>query len=193
MQIKGRENVRNVIIDLSPSFRSFSKELFPNAMITADKFHVIKLLTPAIQRYKREVIGSSRKNPFKTLLLKYGIKLKYHERTVLRGILEHYPELRDLYTTKEAIHKLYRTKGYKQARAAFIKLTDWFAHSQIPEIKTFRRTLMSWREEILNYFKTGLSNGRTEGYNRKAKLIQRSAYGFKKFNNYRLKLLYACR
>ena len=39
--------------------------------------------------------------------------------------------------------------------------------------------------KILNYFSTGgLNNGRTEGYNRKAKLIQRSAYGFRSFKNY---------
>ncbi|MCB9090953.1 MAG: transposase [Halobacteriovoraceae bacterium] len=32
-----------------------------------------------------------------------------------------------------------------------------------------------------------------EGYNRKAKLVQRNAYGFRSFKNYRLKLLYSCR
>ena len=49
------------------------------------------------------------------------------------------------------------------------------------------------QKEILNYFSTRLTNGRTEGYNRKAKLIQRCAYGFRNFENYRLKLLYMCR
>ena len=56
-----------------------------------------------------------------------------------------------------------------------------------------RKTLMKWRAEILNYFKSGITNAKTEGYNRKAKLIQRKAFGYKKFENYRLRLIYECR
>jgi len=115
------------------------------------------------------------------------------KKNTLRAILHFYPNLKDIYTAKEALHSLYQIKGYKKARDALIRLTDWLAYSKIPELQTLRRTLRSWREEILNYFKTKLTNGRTEGYNRKAKVIQRNAYGFRKFENYRLKLIYLCR
>lgn len=60
-------------------------------------------------------------------------------------------------------------------------------------LRSLRRTLMDWREEILNYFERRVTNGKTEGFNRKAKLVQRNAYGFKKFENYRLKLIYLSR
>lgn len=193
LEIKGRTNVKNVVIDLSSGFKRVAEELFPQATITVDKFHVIKLLHPAIQKYKREVIGNLRKNPFKNLLLKDGRKLKFHEKNVLRSIIHFYPNLKDVYTAKEAIHAFYRTKGYNRASWALTRLTDWLAYSKIPELQTFRRTLMKWRQEILNYFKTKITNARTEGFNRKAKLIQRMAYGYKNFENYRLKLLYACR
>jgi len=43
----------------------------------------------------------------------------------------------------------------------------------IKEIQTLRKTLTKWRKEVLQYFKTGLTNARTDGFNRKAKLIQR--------------------
>lgn len=66
------------------------------------------------------------------------------------------------------------------------------ALSQLPEIKTLRRTLMKWRVEILNYFLTGLTNARTEGFNNKAKVVKRRGYGYKNFRNYRLKVLTAC-
>jgi transposase len=64
--------------------------------------------------------------------------------------------------------------------------------SSLPEIKTLRRTLMRWRKEILNYFKHRLTNARTEGYNNVAKVIKRRSYGFRNFQNYRLRLLNAC-
>ena len=88
---------------------------------------------------------------------------------------------------------LYKIKGYKRAKVAFIKLTDAMALSKIKQVQSLRKTLMKWRAEILNYFRTKITNGRTEGYNRKAKLIQRKAYGYRNFENYRLRLIYDCR
>ncbi|MCB9062037.1 MAG: transposase [Halobacteriovoraceae bacterium] len=46
---------------------------------------------------------------------------------------------------------------------------------------------------MLNYFKRRLTNARTEGYNNVCKQLQKRAYGYRNFNNYRLKVLYACR
>lgn len=37
---------------------------------------------------------------------------------------------------------------------------------------TLRRTLRSWRNEILAYFKTRLTNARTEGFNNVAKVAE---------------------
>jgi transposase len=71
-------------------------------------------------------------------------------------------------------------------------MADRFGQSPVPEILALRRTLVSWRAEILAYFETGLSNGRVEGFNGKAKLVRMRAYGYRSFKNYRLRLLNAC-
>ena len=42
--IPGRENVSNVIIDLSKPYLNFVKDFFPNARIIADRFHVVRLI-----------------------------------------------------------------------------------------------------------------------------------------------------
>ncbi len=55
-----------------------------------------------------------------------------------------------------------------------IKITDQMALSTIPEIQTLRRTINKWHHEILNYFENKLTNGRTEGFKRVGKLIQRN-------------------
>ena len=70
--------------------------------------------------------------------------------------------------------------------------TDRLSASTLPEPQTFRRTLLRWRREILTYFATGLTNARTEGFNNKAKLVKKRAYGYRSFRNYRLRLLNAC-
>ena len=66
------------------------------------------------------------------------------------------------------------------------------AYSKLKEVQTLRNPLFKWKDEILNYFKTGLTNAMTEGFNNKAKLVKRRAYGYKSFKNYRLRLLNAC-
>lgn len=71
-------------------------------------------------------------------------------------------------------------------------MLDRFALSSVPEILTLRKTLMAWRHEILEYFRTGLTNGRVEGFNNKAKLIRKQGYGYRSFKNYRLRVLNAC-
>lgn len=190
--IPGRENVRHVTIDLADPYKRLAIDFFPNAKIIADKFHVLRLLTPAINKRRKAIAGDRRKNPIGKLLLRNGKNLDYYERKSVYKWLDEYPELREVYHFKEALHGLYRIKGYKRAGRAFTKLTDRMALSKIKEIKTLRRTIMKWRNEILLYFKVRLTNARTEGYNNVAKLIQKRAYGYKSFANYRLRLLYAC-
>lgn len=190
--IEGRNNVTHAVMDLADPYKSFVREFFPRANIVADKFHVLRLVNPTLNKYRKAVAGDRRSNPIGWLLNKSRIKLDYKTRWIVDKWLDEHPSVRELYWAKEALHRLYRVRGYNKARRALIKLTDTLAHSKIPEIKTLRRTLLKWKNEILNYFKTRLTNARTEAYNNVAKLVKRRAYGFRNFNNYRLRLLNAC-
>jgi transposase len=187
--IKGREFVKNVVLDLCDPFKKFAKENFPNARIIADHFHVVRLLNPMINKARTEITGDKRSHPVRKLLLFNGKRLEYFERKALHQWLAQHPKLKELYEYKEALHALYRCRGYHRARKKLIKLLDHMAFSNLPEIKTLRKTLMKWKEEVLNYFATGLTNGRTEGFNNLAKGLQKRAFGFKSFRNYRLRLL----
>jgi transposase len=189
--IPGKTNVKNVVVDLCDPFKKFARDNFPHAEIIADKFHVLRLLNPAINVRRKEITGDQRSNPVRKLLLRNGSRLEYFERRALHQWLDQNPVVREVYYFKEALHRFYRTKGYNRASRVLTKLTDSMALSKLKEITTLRKTLMKWRKEILAYFKTGLTNGKTEGYNRLAKLYQYRAFGYKSFKNYRLRLLNA--
>jgi transposase len=49
MAIPGRENVKNVIIDLSKTYHRFARDFFPNAKIIADRFHVMRLFNNIVK------------------------------------------------------------------------------------------------------------------------------------------------
>lgn len=190
--IEGRENVRQVVCDLADTYRSFAKQFFPNAQIVADKFHVLRLLSPHIMRKRKEITGSNADRRARKLLLMSSKKLDYFDRKAIWTYLQAHPELAELYQWKERIHTFYRIQGYNRAKIALNLILDKMALSQLSEIKTLRRTLQRWSKEILNYFNSRLTNARTEGFNNVAKLVQKRAYGYKSFRNYRLRLLSAC-
>jgi len=190
--IPGRENVRAVALDLCDPFKNFARGFFPNATLVADKFHVLRLLFPAINRYRKAITGDRRSLPVRRLLLRNGRDLDPTLRWALRTWLADYPELRELYDAKESLAGFYRVRSHVQASRILTAITDGFARSLLPEILTLRRTLLRWRREVLAYFQTRLTNGMTEGFNLKAKLVKRRAYGYRSFRNYRLRLLNAC-
>ena len=43
-RLKGRHKVRVVCMDLSSTYRAVVRKFFPNALIVADRFHVIRLI-----------------------------------------------------------------------------------------------------------------------------------------------------
>jgi len=187
--IPGKENVKNVVLDMSDPFKKFARTQFPNAKIIADHFHVVRLLNPAINKARTEITGDQRSNPVRRLLLFNGKRLEYFERRALHQWLEQHPKMKELYNIKEAMHGFYRCRGYNRAKRCLVALLDRMAESKLPEVQRLRKTLMKWKNEILNYFATGITNGRTEGFNNLAKLLQKRAFGFKSFKNYRLRLL----
>jgi transposase len=187
--IPGRERVEDVTLDMCDSFKKFVREFFPNAKLTADKFHVLRLTTPIINKARIEITSDARKNPVRKLLLRNRNNLEYFEKSALDNWLDAYPKMKEIYWVKESLHQFYRAKGFDRASRALTNLTDRMALSKLPEILKLRKTLMKWRSEILNYFKSGLTNARVEGYNRLAKGEQYSSFGVRNFNNYRLRLL----
>lgn len=190
--IPGRENVRLVAIDMSKTYRALVRKLFPNAKIVADKFHVLRLLGPAIMRERKLAQGNKHDAKMRRRLLRSRSKLDYFERSELDYFLRSHETLNELYRAKEKLFEIYRTKGFVRAQAALTKFIGEL-ESKAPEaLQKLGRTLRAWREEIAEYFRTGLTNAFTEQTNNRGKLVQKRAYGYKSFRNYRLRLLSAC-
>ena len=174
------------------TYKSFAKRFFPNARLVADQFHVLRLLNPALTRRRGEVTGDRRSMELRRLLLRNGFTLDFWQRRDMHAFLDAHPALREVYLAKEALHRFYRTRGIARAGRALDRLLDGIASSLLPELQTLRRTLRRWRHEVLAHFDTGLTNAMTEGFNLKAKLVKRGAFGYRSFRNYRLRLLNAC-
>ena len=61
-----------------------------------------------------------------------------------------------------------------------------------PEIQKLGRTIRDWFDKIANFHLARVSNGPTEALNNLIKRIKRIGFGFRNFENYRIRaLLYA--
>ena len=75
------------------------------------------------------------------------------------------------------------------------RLTAFYDHchsSEVPELERLARTIARWETPILRWHRTGLTNATTEGTNLVIKNIKRLGFGFRNFDNYRLRLLLRC-
>ena len=62
----------------------------------------------------------------------------------------------------------------------------------IEQLETLGRTLGSWDGEIAAMWRFSKNNGITEGFHNKMEMISRMAYGFRNFDNYRLRVRVMC-
>lgn len=191
-EIPGREKVQVVTLDMSDSYKGFAQSFFPNAELVADRFHVERLIQPLMLSNRIEITGDQRTNPVRLLMNRKRKNLEYWERTKLDQWLNLHPKMNTLYSIKEQIGRFYELRGQRRAEIAFEKILERLRPFKERAMKTFCRTLTRWKREILNYFRFRITNARVEGFNNTAKVIKRMAYGFRSFENYRLRVLTAC-
>lgn len=188
----GRENVKVVVIDLSNGYLSIVRKLFPRAKIVADKFHALRLLSPAMMKLRKQINGNKLELQQRRLLLRNREDLKYMEKRDLDRFLHKHPLLEELYWYKERLRMFYNCRNRRQGKRNLECFIDDLKQSSQEAAQTLARTLERWKEPLANYFEKRWTNGFTEATNGNAKALQKRARGFKNFVNYRLKTLNAC-
>jgi len=196
--LKGRERVRLVCIDLSSPYRRLARRWFPNAKIVADRFHAVRLvyqhcvgimraIAPEI-KHRRGALAALRKAPE---------KLTPEQISRRDRLFERHPNLKVIYHRMHAIRELMKHKrqNKQQCRkhaAALLQHIHWLRHSGLRPLQVLANSLNLWIEPIALMWRFSKNNAITEGFHRKMKLIQRRAYGFRNFNNYRLRVIAQC-
>jgi transposase len=91
-----------------------------------------------------------------------------------------------MHELKEKFREIFEQK--QSGLSGLLKISDWLTEAVIyyPDSK---KTIVRWLEEIIAYFDERITNGVVEGINNKLKLIKRSAYGFRNFDNFRNRVL----
>jgi transposase len=74
----------------------------------------------------------------------------------------------------------------------FLRAVYQLRHAGLAQLVKLGQTLSSWSQEIVAMWRFTRNNGITEGFHNKMELINRQAYGFRNFENYRLRVKVLC-
>lgn len=190
-----RAKVKKVVMDLSTLFRSVAKQLFPEAKIIADKFHVIRVVINSLENVKKRIqkeFHDAKRKWFKRsrhLLLKPEYKLTDEDKIELNRMLNSSPELEKAWILKERFYEIFRKVTRTEAKK---ELRDWLLLANqlsIPEFKHCITTFTNWRTEIANIVGEIISNGFIEGSNNKIKVLKRISFGVQNFKRFRNRIL----
>lgn len=172
-----------VVMDLAKQYHTFIKQLFPQALRVADRFHVNHYIMNALNGVRRRIsidLNSNAKLELKRnkhLLNKRGENLNKDEKSKLCELLSYSNELKSVYEYKENLAQWYDcSTNYNYARLAFEKMLAKGHSLKISELDVALKTFENWKDEINNYHRCRFTNAIVEGRNNKIKTLQRRRF-----------------
>ena len=192
------DRVEVVVLDMSKTYASAIQELFGERVQVIDRFHVVKLAVEALDEVLRSVQKQLDPEEAKALKklrrrwLKSANQLNVDELIARCDWRRRFPELREVIDWVQELRMWFERKYEKPAREALLKLSERAKQSAQEPLKRMAGTLTRWFEPIVHYIRNRYSNGITEGFNNKIKLIQRMAYGLRNEHNRRKRIMAYC-
>ena len=183
-------NLKGIAMDMSPAFYSAVKQELPHVSIIFDRFHVMKLVTTALEDIRKEqqrIYGESLKGE-RFLLLKNYSSLDENGMERLNTFLKMNEPLLVAHTMKEQLREFWEQEDREKGE---IFLKKWCFDALMTGIKPLAKVAKSlWRksEGLLSYFAHKISNGKAEGINNKIKTLKRQAYGYRDMEYFKLRL-----
>jgi transposase len=175
-------NITDVSCDMSPAFIKGVKDKLPNAEITFDKFHILKLINKAVDEVRRTEAQS---NPLLTgsryIFLKNEKNLTVNERTKkeeLRLSKLNNKAFRAL-SLRETFQQIYAAQTNESFNQLLKKWYYWATHSRLEPIKQAAATIKKHWDGILQWKTSQINNGILEGLNSVVQAAKRKARGYK--------------
>jgi len=200
-----KQRVRYGALDMSATYAAVYTVVLPKAAQVVDSFHVISLANRTLDAVRRRVQNEQtghrgrRDDPLykaRRVLLTGEERLNDRAAQRLASLLalgDPNAEVAIAYRVKERLREFYRTRDPSIARGMLEELIEHCRRRTMPpELQKLGRTLHAWFDKICNYHHARVSNGPTEALNNLIKRIKRIGFGFRNFDNYRIRaLLYA--
>jgi transposase len=189
-------NVQIVCMDLWSSYKDMVKTHMPNAVIVADRFHVQRMATNAVEAARKSVYKGltnyerkSLKDARKLLLMNFD-RLDAKTMKKVFELTKEFPLLDKVWRAKERFNLMWDQETAKEAKEVYNEFLTSLDNETAAYYFDLTRAMQNWEPEIYNYFNyERISNAATETLNREIGRKYDVGYGYS-FSSLRNKLLF---
>lgn len=197
---RNREQVTRVVMDFNSQYASAITELFPNAKLVADNFHLVQMSLRSLNQTRVQLMKQFKPDTRKYRVLKHYWRLylmnyealetsktqwfsHLKDRKTQEQVIQEGLELSEQFTqTYYSTHRLVRAFQERNYPAFLEALSE--VENVSPQLSQTVKTFIKNKQLIENMDMGSLSNGPIEGINRKIKQIKRTAYGYKNWEHF---------
>ena len=184
-------NITTTCCDMWDAFTNALKKKCPNARLVFDKFHVVKHLTQAIDKTRREEVKSEeilKKTRYMFLKRLDTMTDKQRKRFETENIKN--TQTAGAWRMRENFLALYDCENQEEASTYFECWYKSVIHSSNEYMKKAAKTIKEHIGNIITQIGVEISNARAEQTNSKIAKIQRAAQGFRSYSNLRTAILF---
>ncbi|MFU7519660.1 ISL3 family transposase [Vagococcus salmoninarum] len=208
--LEARQQVKTIVVDMNAAYFTLACELFPNAEVIIDRFHVVQLISRSLNQTRIQIMkqffgsNASKMKDYRKLknywrlMLKCSTELDFQtynyqrlfkkplpETEIIDYLVSLDPVLKATYTTYQELLYYSKNNDFQGFKATVTQANPDVSNVMSTSLKTLKKHL----SRIKNTFQYSYSNGPLEGSINKIKVIKRIAYGYRNFSNFKHRIL----
>lgn len=179
-----KENIAEVCIDMSGAFIKGVGDHLPEAQITFDKFHAVKLVNDAVDEVRRaEVKERPELRKTRYVWLKNERNLSAGQSLQLGSLCRTNLKTARAYQLRLAFQDMYAEPSRWWAEGFLHRWLSWAMRCRLDPMKVAARTIKKYREGILRWFNSRIANGLIESINSLVQAAKAKARGYRTLRN----------
>ena len=158
------DNIQDVSCDMSPAFIKGVQEQLPNAQITFDKFHILKIINEAVDQVRREEAKTEpllKKARYVFLKNEQNLTKKQQDKKESLSKLN-LKSMRALHL-RENFQAIYAAETLDEFESLLKKWYFWASHCRLEPMKKVAKTIKNHWDGILRWKESQINNGILEG------------------------------
>ena len=176
--------IAEVCIDMSAAFIKGTADHLPNAEITFDKFHAVKIINEAVDAVRRsEQKTRPELNKTRYIWLKNSTNLTQPQQDTLGSLSNSNLKTARAYQMRLTFQDLYTQPTRADAEAFLKKWYYWATHSRLQPMIDAAKTVKRHWDGILRWFDSKIANGFMEGINSLVQAAKAKARGYRSTRN----------
>jgi len=178
-------SIGQICCDMSPAFICGIEGNFPNAEITFDKFHIMKIVNDAVDQIRRdEQAGNVVLKKTRYLWLKNPSRLTQKQLKRLGNLKQMNLKTVREYNIKLSLQMFWAIEGREVAEKYLKKWYFWATHSRLIPIVKAAKTIKGHWNGVMNFIESKVTNGILEGLNSSIQALKKSARGYRNTKNF---------